>query len=69
MEKITLKVDGMVCEHCAKTVTDALKALPGIRSVSVDLKAKSVMAEYDPAQVTPEKIKLEIEDKGFDAIV
>ena len=58
----------MACEHCAKTVTNALKALPGVRSVSVDLKAKTVIAEYDPAHVSPERIKLEIEDKGYDVI-
>ena len=68
MEKITLKVDGMACEHCARTITNALKTLPGIRSVSVDLKIKTVTAEYDPAHASPEKLKREIEDQGYDVI-
>jgi len=68
MEKLTLKVDGMACEHCVKAVTNGLKSIPGVNSVSVDLKAKTVFAEYDSKLVTPEMIKGKIDDLGYDVV-
>lgn len=69
MEKVILQVEGMSCEHCVKAVKGAVGALPGVGSVTVDLKAKTVTVDYDPAQCKPEGIKTEIEDQGYDVIV
>ena len=68
MEKIKLTVEGMSCQHCVKAVTNAVSALPGIGNVAVDLTAKTVSVDYDPAQSTLEAIKTEIEDQGYDVI-
>ena len=58
---MTFKVDGMMCMHCVKSVTDALNALDGISDVQVDLPTKTVSFEGDA-----EKAKAAIEDLGFD---
>ncbi len=42
MDKITLKVPGMMCMHCVGSVTDALNGAEGITEVSVDLSTKTV---------------------------
>ena len=68
MEKLTLKVEGMACEHCVKAVTNALKALPGVHSASVDLKAKTAKVEYDPKLATVEKMRSAIEDSGYEVV-
>lgn len=68
MEKIVFNVEGMSCEHCVKAVTRAVGALPGIGSVNVELAAHTVTVEYDAAKTSPDKIKAEIEDQGFDVI-
>lgn len=68
MEKTVLKVEGMSCEHCVKAVTNAVSALPGVSGVSVDLAGKTVTVEHDPAQSPPEKIRLEIEDQGYEVV-
>ncbi len=45
-EKVLMKeivfVDGMMCEHCAARVSNALKSIEGISSVEVNLKTKGV---------------------------
>ncbi len=41
----TIKVPDMTCQHCKMKITEALKALPEIDSVSVDLGARSVAVE------------------------
>ena len=38
--KKTLTVEGMMCEHCAKRVTDALAAVPGVVKAEVKLGKK-----------------------------
>lgn len=68
METKILKVNGMSCEHCVKAITKAAGALPGVKSVAVDLAAKTVTVEYDPAKSPLEKIKLEIEDQGYEVM-
>lgn len=67
MIKSIIKVDGMSCEHCVKAITKAVSALTGVSHVAVDLNAKTVTVEHDPA-LPPDKIKAEIEDQGYDII-
>ena len=68
MGKTVLKVDGMSCEHCVKAITNAVGALPGVSGVAVDLKTKSVTVEHDPEKSPLDKIKLEIEDQGYEVL-
>lgn len=46
MKKITFKIDGMSCEHCAKRVEDSLKSIDNINSVKVNLKKKEADVTY-----------------------
>ena len=68
MANTVIKVDGMSCEHCVKAITKAVGALPGVANVAVDLKAKTVAVDHDPAKSTLDQIKSEIEDQGYDVI-
>ncbi|GHU78074.1 copper chaperone CopZ [Clostridia bacterium] len=68
MEKSVLNVDGMSCEHCVKAITKAVGALDGVSEVKVDLDAKTVTVTHDAAKAPPDKIKLEIEDQGYEVI-
>ncbi len=66
MEKSVLSVDGMACEHCVKTITKVVGALDGVDEVKVDLSAKTVTIAHDEAKTPLSKIKLEIEEQGYD---
>ena len=68
MEKTVLQVQGMSCQHCVKAVHNAVSALPGVESVEVNLAGKTATVTYDPDQCPLEKIKLEIEDQGYDVV-
>ena len=68
MVKNVFIVNGMSCEHCVKAVKNALEPLPGVSSVAVDLSAKTVTVEHEPAQITEDRIKFEIEDQGYDVV-
>jgi len=66
MEKKTLKVEGMSCEHCVKAVTNALGGIVGVTGVAVSLKNKTASFSYDPAQTPLETIKAAITDEGYE---
>ena len=68
MEKTTFSVEGMSCSHCENAVKQSVGALNGVHAVDVSLKDKTVIVEYDTSQVSPEAIKQEIEDQGYDVI-
>jgi copper chaperone len=66
MEKVTLNVQGMSCNHCVKAVEGSVGELNGVSSVKVNLKANTVDVEYNNQEVTLDKIKETIDDQGYD---
>ena len=68
MAKTMFNVEGMSCEHCVKAITKAVGALPGVSGVAVDLSAKTVTVEHDPAAAPADQIRLEIEEQGYEVM-
>ena len=66
MEKEVLKVNGMSCTHCKKSIENALKEI-GV-SGAVNLEAKHVVVEYDKEKISLKKIISEIEDQGYEIV-
>ena len=65
MERITLKIDGMTCEHCIRAVTNAVSGIPGTSDVTVDLMAGSASFGCDTAKVSIEAVKAAITEEGY----
>jgi copper chaperone CopZ len=57
-------VKGMSCGHCAAAVTRALKGLPGVTQVQVDLASGRVVYESD-RPVDAEEIARVIKAAGY----
>jgi len=68
MENVILNVEGMSCNHCAKSVEGALNNLVGVFSTTVNLNEKSVEITYEADKVKPEKLTEVIEDQGYEVI-
>ncbi|MFS0776001.1 copper chaperone CopZ [Neobacillus sp. 3P2-tot-E-2] len=66
MEKVTLNVQGMSCDHCVKAVEGSVSELNGVSTVKVNLKANTVDVEYNNQEVSLDKIKETIDDQGYD---
>ena len=66
MEK-TLKIEGMMCQHCQKHVHDALAAMDGVTAVTVDLEGKKadVTASKD---IPTEAFAKVIADAGYELV-
>ncbi len=60
-----ISVSGMSCGHCVNTVTQALKALPGVSSARVSLEDSTAEVTFDDGAVDLETLKAAIREKGF----
>ncbi|MGQ3027834.1 MAG: heavy-metal-associated domain-containing protein [Ferrovibrionaceae bacterium] len=56
-----LEVSGMTCGGCARSVTRAVQAVPGVSQVAVDLAAATVTVEGG----APDAIRAAIERAGY----
>ncbi|MEC9488897.1 MAG: copper ion binding protein [Halanaerobium sp.] len=67
MVTAVFEVDGMSCEHCVMTITDALMELEGVEDVDVELDSEEeVTVTYDDEEVDEEDLVEAIEDAGYE---
>ncbi|BCX19199.1 MAG: hypothetical protein KatS3mg117_2881 [Geminicoccaceae bacterium] len=64
-EKVELVIEGMGCEGCVAAVDKALRAVPGVRAVAVDLEAGRATVEHEGAD--PTALVRAVEKAGYDA--
>ena len=67
METITLKVNGMTCQGCARSVAKVLQGLPGVSGVEVSLGNGEAQVSYEPREVSVEKLKAAVDAAGYEA--
>jgi len=60
-----IKIGGMTCATCEKTVTDALQRLDGIVKVSVNLATEKATVTYNPRMISLVEMKKAVEDTGY----
>lgn len=60
-----LHVPDISCEPCERAVAGALAALPGVRSVVVDVPGKRVRVTYDEARVSIDRMKEILQEEDY----
>ncbi|MEE0204073.1 MAG: heavy metal translocating P-type ATPase [Oscillospiraceae bacterium] len=60
----TISIEGMMCQHCVKHVTDALNKLDGV-TAAVSLENKNAVCEIT-GNVTDEQLKAAVTDAGYE---
>ena len=66
MEQV-LKIEGMMCGHCQKHVEEALSAMDGVTSVTVDLEGKKATVTTNKEISTDQFAKV-ITDAGYELV-
>jgi len=61
----TVRVKGMSCQHCAKTVKKTLEEIDGITNVAVDLETGEVTFE-ETRPVDNELVREKIKKAGYE---
>ena len=64
-ELLQVPIAGMTCEHCVRTVSQALSALPGVESARVDLATARAEVEVDPSRTDRGALRKAIESAGY----
>lgn len=64
MESRTFPIEGMTCATCVFRVEKALKAVPGVESVAVNLALNEATVAYAPA-TTPKALAQAVAEKGY----
>lgn len=64
MRELTLTIEGMMCIHCQKHVTDALNAMEGV-SAEVNLEEKKAYVKAD-REIGDDVFKKAIADAGYE---
>ena len=67
MTTTTLKVTGMTCGHCVRSVTDAIGGLDGVQSTDVELKDGRAVVVYDETRLSPRDIVSAVMEEGYTA--
>ncbi len=65
MAQATLNVPDISCEHCQRTITNALGPVEGVRTVNVDIPSKQVNIEYDEAKVDVDRMKAILAEEDY----
>lgn len=60
-----ISVPDVECEHCVKTVQEAIGGLPSVKNVQVNLETKQVGLTYDPDQVHMSEIEEKLNHAGY----
>ena len=67
METVVVKVEGMDCQGCVKSVTRMLAGVPGVEKVDVSLEEGRARVTYDPAKSGIAEFKRAVERAGYKA--
>lgn len=69
MQSSKFNVTGMSCSACSARVERVVSALPGVRSVSVNLLKNTMVADWDEAECSADKIIAAVTEAGYGAAV
>ena len=63
--KLNLKIDGMGCEHCIKSVREALEGVNGVKVLDVKIGSAEIESENDSVL---NEIREKLDDAGYDLV-
>jgi copper chaperone CopZ len=67
VKTVTIPVEGMSCAACAGRVKRALKNMPGVQTVQLNLEHRNAEVTYLDGQQSPERIVAAINQLGYKA--
>jgi copper chaperone CopZ len=65
----TLYSDRIACEACAAVITKALRGVPGVGKVQVDVEKQEVLVQFNPAKAGVADLTAATAKRGFPSSV
>ncbi len=66
MSEVTLKIQGMSCQHCVMNVKKAVDRIEGVNSSAVSIGSAKI--EYDESKTNKEAIAQAVQNAGYKVI-
>ncbi|XP_049623359.1 copper-transporting ATPase 1 [Suncus etruscus] len=66
-QETMINIDGMTCDSCVQSIESVISKKAGVKSIRVSLANSNGTVEYDPLLTSPETLRKEVEDMGFNA--
>lgn len=67
MENATLKLRGMSCASCARSIENTIRSVPGVNECNVNFGAEQATVEYDPRKTNLQAIQGAVDEAGYSA--
>lgn len=67
MQTTNLKITGMMCDACVSHVSKAIKRLPGVTAVDVNLEQATAVVRHEA--VAPAALLAAVDEAGYQAAV
>ena len=68
LKKAKVKIDGMSCQHCVKTVTDVMMGIDGVSQVKVNLRKGEARLKFERDRLDLELLETAIVTAGFEFV-
>lgn len=65
MKTTTLKIDGMRCDGCARTIKTLVEQVQGVKAIDVSHEEAEARVLYDPETTDQDRIIAIIQKPGF----
>ncbi len=65
--KMEMRVEGMTCQGCVRTVEKKLASISGVDYAHVNLGASKAIVEFDDSTTKPDALVAAIEQVGYKA--
>ncbi|HEY7760660.1 MAG TPA: heavy metal-associated domain-containing protein [Burkholderiales bacterium] len=62
-----LRIEGMTCSGCVRSVKRVLEAVPGVRGVAVSLERGEAVVDFDPGRASAADLLNAVEAAGYRA--
>ncbi|MDK2929130.1 MAG: P-type Cu+ transporter, partial [Methanococcus sp.] len=66
--EVKLKISGMTCAVCVKTIEKSVSKMDGVESIVVNLLDESAVINFDEKFVSIEDIGIKIERLGYEVL-
>ena len=65
MANTILNVPDISCEHCERTITNALTPIAGVRQVNVNIPTRQVHVDFDESKVSVDQMKDVLQEEDY----
>ena len=67
LETVNLKISGMSCQGCVRSVKNVLESVPGVTAAEVSLQNSEARVVFDPVRASLGSLKAAVEEAGYEA--